>query len=106
MAQEWAKVFYNSATWKQQREYVLKRDHYTCTEPGCRARASEVHHIEELSKNSVNDMNISLNPKNLRSLCSDCHKRITREMKSGTYGILEDIYFDKDGYPVAAGKGD
>ena len=104
MAQDWAKRFYNSQAWKKQRDYVLKRDHYTCTEPGCRARAEEVHHIKELSANNVNDINISLNPSNLRSLCGDCHKRITREMKSGTFGILQDIVFDTNGYPVAAGE--
>lgn len=102
MAQEWSKPFYNSAAWKYQRAAVLKRDRYRCTESGCYRTAEEVHHIIELTEQNINDTKISLNMKNLRSLCGDCHKRITRQMKQKTCGILEDIIFDANGYPVSA----
>lgn len=59
MAQAWAKSFYDSAAWKKQREYVLRRDHYICTEPGCHNVATEVHHIVELTEKNVNDVNVS-----------------------------------------------
>lgn len=100
MAYDWAKPFYNSTAWKEMRILILTRDHYLCTEPGCHRTAEEVHHIEELTKDNVNDISITLNPKNLKSLCSECHKRITKQMKSKDNGILIDIVFDENGYPV------
>lgn len=102
MAKEWAKRFYNSSAWKHTRELALKRDRYRCQSSGCRRTASEVHHIKELNENNVNDINISLNLNNLTSLCSDCHKHITKQMKSKDFGILEEIIFDENGYPIAA----
>lgn len=59
-----------------------------------------MHHIKELTEKNINDINISLNEKNLRSLCGECHKRITRMMKSKSYGILDEIIFDENGYPI------
>ncbi len=102
MAKDWAKTFYNSRVWQQQRLAILKRDRYRCTEPGCRRTAEEVHHIVELTEQNVGDVNISLNPSNLRSVCSDCHKRITKAMKEKGNGILQDIIFDEDGFPIPA----
>lgn len=102
MAQTWAKAFYNSGLWKQQRANILKRDRYKCTEPGCRRTAEEVHHIKPLTEKNVNDPHVSLDPKNLRSLCGVCHKRITKAMMQKNYGILEDIVFDENGYPISA----
>lgn len=101
MARDWAKQFYDSVAWKKQRRYILARDHYTCTEPGCHNVATEVHHIVELTKQNVNDVNISLSEKNLRSLCHDCHTRITKEMKQKDGELLEHIVFDSDGNPIA-----
>ena len=102
MAKEWAKQFYNSSAWKQTRQCVLKRDRYKCQQPGCKRTAEEVHHIIELTEKNVNDIKVSLNINNLTSLCGDCHKRITKQMKSKGFGILEDIIFDEDGYPIPA----
>ncbi|MCM1057902.1 MAG: HNH endonuclease [Firmicutes bacterium] len=104
MAKDWSKEFYNSSTWKAQRMAILKRDRFRCTEPGCRRTAEEVHHIEELTEANINDPKITLDPNNLRSLCGPCHRRITRMMKQKSYGILEDIVFDADGYPVRAAE--
>lgn len=101
MAKEWAKSFYNSALWKKQRDYILKRDHFTCTQPGCHRPATEVHHIIELNESNVNDINICLNESNLRSLCHACHDSITKQMKSKGAGILDEIYFDENGYPIS-----
>ena len=101
MAKDWSKGFYNSAAWKKERQAVLMRDRYRCTEPGCYRTAQEVHHIKELTEQNVSDPMIALNENNLRSLCSDCHKRITRRMKSKDNMILPDIIFDENGYPIA-----
>lgn len=102
MAQEWAKQFYNSTQWKKERIYILQRDHFTCTQPGCHRPAEEVHHIIELTEQNVNDLNICLNENNLRSLCGPCHKQITKQ--NHTKGcILPAIAFDDEGYPVEVG---
>lgn len=110
MAKGWAQGFYHSSLWRKQREYILKRDNYLCTEIGCHRVATEVHHIEELTEQNVNDPSISLNENNLRSLCHDCHSRITAEMKASQRSginpeeIIGKIIFDEQGYPVRATK--
>ena len=102
MAKEWAKWFYNSKEWKSTRIYILKRDRYTCRQPGCYNTAGEVHHIKELTAENINDVNISLNPKNLIALCGDCHKAITKREATGKdkSKILPTLEFDENGYPV------
>lgn len=100
MAKSSLKWFYDSTAWKKQRFYILQRDHFTCTMPGCQNVASEVHHKIELNEQNVNDLQISLNENNLQSLCHDCHTKITKEMKSGKQNILKDIIFDENGFPI------
>ena len=102
MARYTLKSFYDSAIWKKQRLYILARDKHTCTEAGCYKVGTEVHHIIELNEQNVNDVNISLNENNLRTLCHDCHMKITKEMKANIYNILPKIVFDSQGFPVVA----
>ena len=100
MARDSLKTFYDSRAWRRQRRYILQRDNFTCSEVGCERIATEVHHIIELNENNVNDLNISLNEKNLRSLCHECHTKITKQMKSNTENILPRISFDSLGFPI------
>ena len=102
MAKKWAKAFYNSALWEKERAYILKRDRYTCTEPGCFRLATEVHHIKEITQQNINDVNITLNEHNLRALCSDCHKRITKAEhgREGKENLKRELSFDDEGNPI------
>lgn len=102
MARSTLKAFYDSAVWKHQRIYILQRDNFTCTEVGCSRTATEVHHIIELNEQNINDVNITLNENNLRSLCHDCHTRITKQMKSrqSHQNVLPKIIFDPQGFPI------
>ena len=75
MSKIFSKPFYDSPQWQAVRRIVLRRDHYTCCD--CSGRANEVHHIVELNPININDPNVALNPANLMSLCSRCHKRRT-----------------------------
>ena len=108
MAKDWAKSFYNSAKWKKMRVSILARDKYRCQSPGCFKVAEEVHHLIELNESNIKDENISLNPKNLLSLCADCHQEITRKDKQAAMRkdgkanrlALPDIIFDSDGQPA------
>lgn len=92
MAKEWARKLYASKAWKDCRKEVLRRDLYTCAY--CHDRASEVHHVIELSPDNINDVSIALNPDNLLSLCHSCHDKIT---KGFTGDIQEGYVFSDDG---------
>ena len=95
MAKDWAKQFYNSKAWRDTRKIALRRDLYTCAY--CYGRAEEVHHIQELAPDNINDPSIALNPDNLISLCHDCHTKVT---KGYTGDITEGYVFTDDGQVI------
>lgn len=114
MARDFSKGFYNSKEWAQVRAYVLMRDHYKCTLCG-RSGDLEVHHIEHLKPSNINNAAITLNEKNLTTLCRDCHFRVhTQDKLNGTkeYNAANkagkdcdaDFRFDENGYLVPAGE--
>lgn len=94
MAKEWAKAFYKSQMWKDTRAYALKRDHYRCRD--CGALAEEVHHETWLTKDNINDPNVSVNVDNLVSLCYKCHKN-RHERKEKTICAVSSYRFAADG---------
>lgn len=94
MAKPFAKSFYTSSAWRHTRRLVLHRDHYTCAD--CDGRANEVHHIIELTPDNIHDPKIALNPDNLISLCSACHKRRTLNRDD----LPEGYIFDEHGQVV------
>jgi 5-methylcytosine-specific restriction endonuclease McrA len=90
-----AKTFYNSKLWKNARAEALHRDMFTCCE--CYGKAEEVHHIIPLSPDNIDNYDISLNIKNLRSLCHNCHTKIT----AGITGDVDSEYiFGEDGQVI------
>jgi 5-methylcytosine-specific restriction endonuclease McrA len=95
MAKSYAIQFYNSKHWRNVRKEVLRRDMYTCCD--CHSRASEVHHIIELTPSNIHDVSIALNPDNLRSLCHDCHDKVTKGQDGD---IVGDYVFDDAGNVV------
>lgn len=108
MAKEWAKGFYDSGAWKDVRQSVLKRDRYCCVR--CGRAGNQVHHIVRLTPDTIHDERISLNPKNLETLCDDCHKaehKNEREKKLGRdrpeRHIELDYQFDDDGNLIPPG---
>ena len=100
MAREFSKPFYNSKEWQKVREFVILRDHNECQV--CGAPAEEVHHIKHITPDNVNDVNITMNPDNLVSLCKACHF----EKHRGEHGKgreQEEAYpyqFDSNGYII------
>lgn len=100
MAREFSKSFYNSKEWKETRAYVLKRDNYLCVK--CGAPAAEVHHKEHLSESNIGDTAITMNPKNLISLCKDCHFAEHKgEHAGGRKAQEESEYtFDENGFLI------
>ena len=81
------------------RAAVLARDRYRCQNNNCFRIAEEVHHKIEINESNINDENITLNPNNLISLCSDCHKQITKIMKRKKGSFLPELSFDEHGQP-------
>jgi hypothetical protein len=96
MAKDFARSFYKSKAWRNARAYVLRRDLFSCHDCGC--RATEVHHLTELNPDNINDPAISLNPDNLVSLCSVCHKKRTL----GKGDVADGLEFDENGQVVKA----
>lgn len=82
--------FYSSNAWKLCRDNVKQRDHglcQDCLKKGLITPADAVHHIIELTPENINNPEISLNEKNLVSLCRDCHA--ARHGKTQRYKIDE-----------------
>jgi 5-methylcytosine-specific restriction enzyme A len=96
MAKPWAQAFYKSSQWRAVRRIVLNRDHFTCRD--CDGRASEVHHIVELTPENINDPTIALNLDNLESLCWSCHDKRTK----GCGDVAVGLRFDDSGQLVPA----
>lgn len=90
MSKQFAQQFYNSKAWHVCRAQVLRRDLYTCRD--CFDRASEVHHIVELTPSNINS-GLALDPDNLVSLCHACHDKVTK----GSGDLVDGYYFDDDG---------
>lgn len=104
MARAFAKLFYKSKEWQEVREGVLMRDLYLCRH--CQAPAEEVHHIVHLTPENIYDVNVSLNPDNLVSLCRSCHFKEHYSDKNRSrrkVQIEEPQYmFDDDGNMIIA----
>jgi len=71
------KSFYNSAAWKRCRELYLQQHPLCedCLQRGEYRPAEHVHHIIWLDESNYTDPEISLNWRNLRAVCIDCHNR-------------------------------
>lgn len=66
--------FYHSRKWERLRAAVLRRDGYqcqVCKRYGRMRQASTVHHIKHLDEYPE----LAYDPKNLISLCADCHNK-------------------------------
>lgn len=74
---DFAKEFYGSPAWQSLREHIKKRDAYLCQDclaKGLHTPAEEVHHIKPITPANINNPEITLNEKNLVSLCRECHR--------------------------------
>lgn len=96
MASNATRWFYKTGEWKAVRKTVLLRDGFTC--PYCGKRATDVHHIVEITEKNMHDANVTLNPSNLQSLCHSCHTLITNAEHGKAFIDCDmNYYFDTDG---------
>ena len=92
MAQPWARAFYLSKLWRQQRQHALNRDQIQLC--GLRRSGAEGgHHIVELTPQNITDYNVALNLDNLVCLCFDCHQKRHR----GNGDVMDGFVFDEAG---------
>ena len=92
LMQEYAKRFYKSRAWQNTRAAAWSRDKGLCVDclrKGIIKPAEEVHHVEEITPDNINDPAITLNLDNLVSLCKDCHANRHRKRQM-RYRILDD----------------
>jgi 5-methylcytosine-specific restriction enzyme A len=94
MAKAFAIKFYQSSAWRNARRQALRRDCYTCAD--CGGRATEVHHIKELTAENIDDFDVALRLENLQSLCWDCHNKRTQKIAD----VAEGYKFDENGQVV------
>lgn len=94
MARDFSRQFYRSKAWRQTREQALRRDLFTCRD--CGGRATEVHHIIELSPDNISDPSIALGLDNLMCLCGPCHAART----AGAGDVGDGYEFDEAGQVV------
>ena len=69
----WAKSFYLSAAWENTRAAYLMSQDYICER--CGEPAKVAHHKRYITRENINDANITLNWDNLEALCQDCHNK-------------------------------
>lgn len=75
---EFAKAFYKSRTWRNTREAYAKSVGGLCED--CLAKGlyhpgEIVHHRTELTPENIADPEVTLNWKNLKLVCRDCHAK-------------------------------
>lgn len=76
----------------------MRRDNYLCQAEGCYNPAQEVHHIQPLTPDNIDDPEIATNPDNLIALCRDCHFK-EHKKKEKEDGVLPQVTFI-NGRPV------
>lgn len=77
--QKYAESFYKSGTWQRVQSFVMQRDHFLCVEclkVGRVTPADLVHHIIPITRQNIDDPEITLNPDNLEAVCVQCHANL------------------------------
>ena len=92
----WAEKFYKSKAWQQCREAYIASRQGLCERCAAQGRISPgeiVHHKQWLTRDTINNPNITLNFDNLELLCSTCHNR----EHSKQLPINDELMFDEYG---------
>lgn len=88
MARDFAKDFYNSPTWKSTRMAYAKSVKLLCEDclaSGIYTPGKIVHHIVHLTPENIGNPAITLNWKNLKLVCQDCHAKEHQKDKNLKY---------------------
>lgn len=101
MAKEYAQRFYHSKAWKECKKafinYRVSVDGGMCQE--CNQQLGYiVHHKKHITKDNINDPDITLNHSNLEYVCKDCHDKFEGHGVGKSKGLL--VVFDDNGQPI------
>lgn len=72
------KNFYDSPAWLNLRQQIILERGNICEMCGksiVNSKSIHLHHIEKLTMENVNNVNVSLNPDKLQVLCHSCHNK-------------------------------
>lgn len=97
MAKDFSRWVYHTSEWERVRKSAWARDHGLCQECLKRGRvtaAELVHHIHELTPQTVSDPNQCYGLDNLECVCRECHSRLHGYTQSCT---REGLTFDAHG---------
>lgn len=101
MAKEWTNGFYQSDRWERARQSYINSQPLVrrglcerCYANGIIKAGKIVHHKTYITKDNINDPNITLNEDNFELLCQDCHNK---EHHRQTETLRDDVMFDKQG---------
>ena len=93
---EFAKTFYSSVAWKENRKaYAKSKGNLceVCLSKGIYKAGEIVHHKIHLTEKNVSDPMVALNWDNLELLCRECH---AQEHGEETYGKKQKRYIVGD----------
>lgn len=93
MAKDYAKKFYNSKQWLSTRE-LYKLSKFGICERCKYPNANHIHHKIVLNEYNINDLDVTLNFKNLELLCHECHNQ---EHFSKHSPLQKGLSFNADG---------
>lgn len=97
MSRDWARAFYSSQVWEDQREAYKRYAHGICER--CGEPGVIVHHVRPLTEDNIADPAYALDFANLMLLCRQCHA----DVHEGIYGRKrpkdtgEGMRFDRGG---------
>lgn len=98
MSKPFARKFYDSKTWQNCRNAYARSVGFLCEdclERGLIVPGDIVHHMIELTPQNINDPEVTLNFKNLRFVCRNCHAERHKNRNKGRR-----YYFGEDGEVV------
>lgn len=93
MAREFAKQFYSSKAWQDCRNEYAKSAHYLCEQclkKGIYTPGVIVHHVEELTPETINNPEKTLSFGNLELLCRACHGEEHSNRAKGRRYVFDD----------------
>lgn len=93
MAKEWAKAFYGSDEWKATRQAYRRKARglcERCLSKGIVRPGEIVHHVRELTPETIHDPSIALSFENLQLVCRECHAELHHGADARRYKVTED----------------
>ena len=82
---KYAEKFYKSREWQAVREEYARQKAFLCEDclqRGLVTPGEIVHHIRPITRENIQNREITLNPANLRLLCRSCHERAHRRQNA------------------------